>query len=104
MTEKITDMDNDLRGRVVGLEHSTQSNVQRLTALEAWQRQRDIESARHDEKWNAMESRIDTRFSGLESSVGDIKSALSRINWLIISGILAGVVGFLIRGGLNLPG
>lgn len=104
MTEKLNEMEHDLRSRVVGLEHSTQSNVQRLTALEAWQRQRDIESARHDEKWNAMESRIDTRFSGLESSVGDIKSALSRINWLIISGILAGVVGFLIRGGLNLPG
>lgn len=84
--------DGDLRGRVVSAE-------QRLTALEVWQRQRDIESARHDEKWNAMEARIDKRFEGLESSVGDIKTALSRINWLIIGGIIAGVVGFLIKGG-----
>lgn len=97
--EKANEMDSDLRSRVVSVEHRGASHEQRLSALEAWQRQRDIDSARHDEKWNAMEARIDTRFSGLESSVGDIKSALSRINWLIIGGIIAGVVGFLIRGG-----
>ncbi len=67
--------------------------------MEAWQRQRDIDSARHDEKWNAMETRIDTRFSGLEKSVHDIQSSLSRINWLIIGGIVAGIVGFMIKGG-----
>lgn len=33
--------------------------------------------------------------------VGDIKNALSRINWLIIGGIITGVVGFLIRGGFS---
>lgn len=86
--------DLDLRSRVVGVE-------QRLTALEVWQRQRDIDSARHDEKWNAMEHRIDTRFSGIESSVSDIKRVLSRINWLIIGGIATGVVGFLMRGGFS---
>lgn len=104
MTEKITEMETDLRSRVVSLEHSTQNNVQRLTSLEAWQRQRDIESARHDEKWNAMETRIDTRFSGLENSVGDIKQALSRINWLIIGSIIAAIVGFLVKGGFHIPG
>lgn len=92
-------MDGDLRARVVTLEHSSAAKEQRLSALEAWQRQRDVESARNDEKWNAMEARIDTRFTGLESSVGDIKSALSRINWLIIAGIITGVVGFMMRGG-----
>lgn len=101
MTEKANEMDGDLRSRVVSVEHRGAAHEQRLTALEAWQRQRDIDSARHDEKWNAMEARIDTRFSGLESSVGDIKSALSRINWLIIGGIITGVVGFLIKGGLS---
>lgn len=92
-------MDGDLRARVVTLEHASAAKEQRLSALEAWQRQRDVESARNDEKWNAMEARIDTRFTGLESSVGDIKSALSRINWLIIAGIITGVVGFMMRGG-----
>ena len=71
----------------------------RVVALENWRVQRDIESARHDEKWNAMEHRIDTRFSGLEKSVHDIQSSLSRINWLIIGGIVSGIVAFLIKGG-----
>lgn len=93
--------DPDLRARVVALEQKDQDRSQRLNAMEAWQRQRDIDSARHDEKWNAMDARIDARFSGIESSVGDIKHALSRINWLIIGGIITGVVGFLIRGGFS---
>lgn len=97
--EKAADMETDLRARVVSLEHASAAKEQRLSALETWQRQRDIDSARHDEKWNAMEARIDTRFSGLENSVGDIKTSLSRINWLIISGIVAGVIGFLVKGG-----
>lgn len=101
MTEKAAEMDTDLRARVVTLEHGAAAKEQRLSNLEAWQRQRDIDSARHDEKWNAMEARIDTRFSGLESSVRDIKTALSRINWLIIGGIITGVVGFLIKGGFS---
>ncbi|MCP8894310.1 hypothetical protein KYK29_05160 [Shinella daejeonensis] len=94
-----SEADPDLRSRMVSAEHTIQSNTQRITAIESWQRQRDIDSARHDEKWNAMEARIDTRFSGLESSVGDIKNALSRINWLIIGGIIAGIVAFLFTGG-----
>lgn len=101
MVEKATDMESDLRSRMVSAEHQVQSHGSRLSALEAWQRQRDIDSARHDEKWNAMEARIDTRFSGLESSVHDIKTALSRINWLIIGGIVAGIIGFLIKGGFS---
>lgn len=44
-----------------------------------------------------MENLIDARFSGLESSVGEIKNALSRINWAIILGIIAGVVEFMIK-------
>jgi len=97
--EKATDMDGDLRSRVVTLEHGAAAREQRISALEAWQRQRDIDSARHDEKWNAMESRIDTRFSGLEKSVHDIQTSLSRINWLILAGIISGIVAFLFKGG-----
>lgn len=46
-----------------------------------------------------MEARIDNRFSGLEKSVHSIQSSLSRINWLILGGIIAGVVAFLMQGG-----
>ncbi|MFD1197356.1 hypothetical protein ACFQ3K_03310 [Brucella gallinifaecis] len=93
--------ENDLRARVVGLEQATQTNNQRLASLEAWQRQREIESARNDERWVAMEARIDTRFSGLENSVKGIQSSLSRINWMIIGGLVAAFVAFVVGGGLK---
>ncbi|MCP8895363.1 hypothetical protein KYK29_10495 [Shinella daejeonensis] len=96
-----SEADPDLRSRMVSAEHTIQSNTQRITAIESWQRQKDIESARHDEKWTAMDARIDTRFSGLENSVSDIKKVLSRITWLLISGIGAGVVSFLMKGGFS---
>lgn len=99
MVEKATDMDGDLRSRVVTLEHASAAKEQRLSALEAWQRQRDIESARHDEKWNAMEKRIDSRFSGLEKSVHGIQTSLSKVNWLIIAGIISGLCAILFKGG-----
>lgn len=95
------EVDNDLRARVVSLEQTAQSNSHRLMALEAWQRQREIESARHDEKWAAMEIRIDTRFSGLENSNKGIQSTLSRINWMIIGGIIAAFIAFVVSGGLK---
>lgn len=92
----------DLRSRVVTLEHSSAAKESRLSALEAWQRQREIDSARNDERWTAMDSRINNRFSGLEESVRDIKTSLSRINWLVIGGIISGIVAFIIRGGISL--
>ncbi|MBX3532601.1 MAG: hypothetical protein KF849_18540 [Rhizobiaceae bacterium] len=71
----------------------------RVVALEQWRVQKDIDSARNDEKWTAMETRIDARFAGLEKSVLDIQGTLSRINWLIIGGITMAVVAFLVGGG-----
>ena len=88
MSEKALDMEPDLRGRVVALEQSTAANGSRLTTLEAWRTQRDIESARHDERWRHMDEKID-----------GISRTLSRINWMIIGGIVAGFVAFMIRGG-----
>ncbi|WP_162742284.1 hypothetical protein [Nitratireductor sp. OM-1] len=79
-------MDHKIRAGVGTLEHSTAGKERRLSEPEAWKAQREIESARHDEKWNAMEARIDTRFSGLEISVGDSKKTLSHISWLIMGG------------------
>ncbi len=93
----------DLRSRVVTLEHSSAAKESRLSALEAWQRQRDIDSARHDEKWNAMENRIDNRFNSLESSIKDVQGSLSWINKLVIGGIITGIIAFLIQGGFSPP-
>lgn len=104
MSEKVEAMDSDLRARVVTLEHASAGKEQRLSALEAWQRQRDIDSARNDEKWVAMEQRIDVRFSGIETSLKDVQGSLSWVTRLIISGIIMAVVAFMVGGGFSIGG
>lgn len=49
------DMDGDLRTRIVGVEHTVQANNQRLTALEAWQRQTEIGEAKQGEQWSTLQ-------------------------------------------------
>ena len=97
MTEKAPDMESDLRSRMVSVEHQTQGHGQRLSALEAWQRQKDIDSARHDERWKHM----DDRFNRLEAKLAGVNETLTWIMRIIIGGILAGVVAFMIRGGFS---
>lgn len=67
----------------------------RVIALENWRVQRDIESARHDERWKHMDDKID----GVGKKVDKISSDLSRIMWLVLAGIVSGIVMFMIRGG-----
>lgn len=76
-------MQTDLRARVV--------------ALEQWRVQRDIESARHDEKWKHM----DDRFNRLELKLASVSDTLTWIMRIVLGGILMGVVAFLIRGGFS---
>ena len=78
-------MESDLRARVV--------------ALEQWRVQRDIESARHDEKWLGMEKRLTT----IEKDISGIQETLTWIMRIIIGGILAGAVAFILKGGFNVP-
>lgn len=95
MTERTPDMDQhdfDLRSRVVNLEHSSTGVSNRLTALELWKGQRDISDAVKDEQ-----------LKGIEKALTGIQSTLGRINWLLISGIVIGFVGFMLKGGIKLP-
>jgi len=87
MTDRTTDMDGngDLRARVV--------------ALENWRVQRDIESARHDERWKSM----DERFNRLESAVASVHGTLNWIMRIVIGAILVAVVSFMVRGGFAPP-
>ena len=78
-------MESDLRARVV--------------ALEQWRVQRDIESARHDEKWLGMEKRLTT----IEKDISGIQETLTWIMRIIIGGILAGAVAFILKGGFSVP-
>lgn len=80
----LTDATGDLRARVV--------------ALENWRVQRDIESARHDERWKHM----DDRFNRLDLKLSGLNDTLTWIMRIIIGGILAGVVAFMLRGGFSI--
>lgn len=85
-------MDHDLRSRVVGLEHTVATTGQRITALEQWKGQRDIADAVRDEQ-----------FKGIKEDLTSIKSNLSRLAWLVITGIAMGFIAFIINGGLKVP-
>ncbi len=99
-------MESDLRSRMVSVEHTVQGNSQRLTALEAWQRQSEIADARKDEQWR----HLDSRFSTLNGKIDDVETTLGKkidgvsgtLSWmgkLIIGGIVAGIIAFMIKGG-----
>ncbi len=101
MTDRTTDMDSsgDLRSRMVALEHQGANREQRLSVLEAWRTQRDIDSARHDERWKSM----DERFRRIESALAGVHGTLNWIMRIVIGGILMGVVAFMIKGGFAPP-
>jgi len=99
LTEKASEMDSDLRARVVTPEHGAASKEQRLSNLEAWQRQKDIDSARHDERWKHM----DDRFNRIETKLAGVNDTLTWIMRIVIGGILMGAVAFMLQGGFS-PG
>ena len=89
-------MEPDLRSRVVALEQGAATNGQRLTTLEAWQRQRDIDSARHDERWKRMDDKIDA----VGKKMDKISEGVSRIMWAVVLGLIASAIAFVVRGGM----
>lgn len=78
-------MSEDLRARVV--------------ALEQWKTESEIRSARHDERWLALEG----RFTGIEKDISGINDTLTWLMRLVIGGMILAVVGFSIKGGLYIP-
>jgi hypothetical protein len=78
----------------------------RVVALENWRVLRDIDSARHDEKWKRMDEKIgdmskqmEDKIDSVDGKVDKISSDLSRIMWLILSGIILAIVAYLVKGG-----
>lgn len=89
----------DIRSRVVALEHKFSAAEQRMMAVENWQRAADIADARRSEQFKGM----DDRFTRIEGDLEKISGTLGRIMWILLGGILSGMVAFIIRGGLSLP-
>ena len=92
MTDRTPDMDNDLRSRIVSMEHTVSSNGQRVTALEQWRGQKDIADAV-----------MATQFTGIKEDLASIKGIVSRLAWLMVTGIALGFIAFIINGGLKVP-
>lgn len=89
-------MDADIRSRVVTLEHHFAAVSQRLTSLEAWQRQMEIFNARRDEQF----TQVITSMTELRDK---IDGAMSKFLWLLISPVVVLVVGFALKGGFIVP-
>lgn len=93
--EKATEMETDLRSRVVNLEHQGAARDQRISNLEAWRTQSDIADARKDEQFKNM----DARFGRIEMDLTKINGTLAKIMWLVIAGIIMAMVTFMVKGG-----
>jgi hypothetical protein len=93
-------MDADLRSRVVALEHRSAASDQRLTNLEGWKQLSDIADAKKDEQWKSLLE----KFGVMDRKMDDLTGTLKWVNKLIIGGLIAGVVGFMIKGGFHIPG
>lgn len=94
-----TTEDSDLRTRVVSVEHGITALLARLDAIEKWQRQVEIADARADERWK----HVDNRFNDLDKKIEKISGILSKLMWILLSGIGVGFVGFIISGGMKVP-
>jgi hypothetical protein len=91
--ERTSDMDqHDLRGRVVGLEHGAAHKETRIVALEQWRAQTDITNAVRDEQYR-----------GIKEDLKSIKGIVSRLAWLMVTGIAMGFIAFIVNGGLKVP-
>lgn len=69
----------------------------RVTALEHWRTQREIDGARKDEQWKHM----DQRFTDLDKKIDGLNGTLTWIVRLIIGGIISGIVAFMLSGGFR---
>lgn len=91
------DMDGDLRTRIVGVEHTVAANNQRLTSLEAWQRQQEIGEAKRGEQWTALQKDM----GSITKSIGEIQGTLRWIGRTVIGAVILAVMAFLIKGGFS---
>ena len=90
--------DSDIRSRINAVEHQLTSLVPRVAGLEQWQRKSEIADARTDEKWK----NVDKRFDDLDKKIEKVSGILSKIMWLVISGLIMAFIAFVIGGGLKL--
>ena len=94
---RATDMLVEVQNKLIALEQQHSNKEARLVLLETWTRQADLTEVRRAEQFKAM----DDRFNRLETQLSKVVDTLSRIMWLVISGIIMAFVAFMISGGLS---
>ena len=99
MTNGTEEMEPDLRGRMVALEHKVLAVEPRLSGLEQWQRQMDIFNARRDEQFKNLTD----SFSTLNKKIDDLNGTLKWAVKVILGAMLVAVVGFMMKGGFHIP-
>jgi len=92
----------DLRSRVVALEQGITSLVPRVSALEQWQRSKDIAEAGRDAEWRGMIDRFNERFSNLETKIGEIAGTLKFLSRTFIGAVILALATFMLNGGLKI--
>lgn len=93
MTQQ-SETDMDLRTRVVRTEHDLTDHNRRISDLEKWRQTNEINDACKEEQLKGMETRFDARSSSIEKSITSINGTLSRVMWLVLSGIIMEIVAF----------
>jgi uncharacterized coiled-coil protein SlyX len=88
-------MDNEQR--LTSIEHQLSSHDQRLQSLERMVSEAKTDRAVRMER----DKHLDRRFDKLEQDVGDVKGYLLKIVWLIVAGIVAAFMAFLVNGGFS---
>lgn len=69
----------------------------RVVALEQWRVQKDIDSARHDERWKRMDDKIEA----VGAKIDEVAGTLKFIGKTFIGAIVLAVAAFMIAGGFH---
>lgn len=74
-----------------------QSLASRITSLEQWKQEQEIEVALIKER----RATTDERFDRVEKRLDKIDGHVSRLVWLVVAAILSAIVTFTVKGGFT---
>jgi len=68
----------------------------RVVELERWRVLKEIDSARHDERWKSMDDKIDA----VGKKMDEVSGTLKFVNKLIIAGFVAALLALVWKAGI----
>ena len=88
LTPEYTGME-DLRGRIVQMEHRITELQPRIVAMEEWKNQKNVSDAK-----------LELTMTVIVDDLKGIKSGIGKILWAVGGAVLVAIVGFILSGGL----